>query len=221
MSVFSKVAAVQAELARVGISKEQTNTFDKYKFRGIDDVYGALSSILASKHLVIIPQVQGFASEHVQTSGGKPAIHTHVTVKYLIADGEGETTTACVVIGEAQDRGDKGMNKAMSSAYKLMAFQMFCIPVEGESIDSESESIEVAVQTLGDKEIVEIQGLMGKANLSMENFLSWQGMDSIESIPMDRYARIISALNRKLDQMSQEYAAEQAATNLSETGGAS
>ena len=41
-NVYIKINDVMSDLAAVGISKDQTNTFDKYRFRGIDDVYDAL-----------------------------------------------------------------------------------------------------------------------------------------------------------------------------------
>ena len=45
--IYKAVNAVQAHLASVGVSKTQTNRFDKYKFRGIDDIYNALAPALA------------------------------------------------------------------------------------------------------------------------------------------------------------------------------
>jgi hypothetical protein len=40
------------------------------------------------------------------------------------------------------DSGDKSTQKALSMAYKYMAFQVFCIPT-GEKIDTEEDSPEV------------------------------------------------------------------------------
>lgn len=41
--VYAKIAAVQGDLAKQGIGKDSENTFDRYKFRGIDAVYNALA----------------------------------------------------------------------------------------------------------------------------------------------------------------------------------
>ena len=50
MSVYKAINAVQAELAKTGISKDRTNTQGSgYKFRGIDDVYNSVSPLLAKQ----------------------------------------------------------------------------------------------------------------------------------------------------------------------------
>jgi hypothetical protein len=51
------------------------------------------------------------------------------------ADGSSVDTEA---IGEAMDSGDKGMNKAMSYAYKYAMLQLLCIPTE--AIDGDVET---------------------------------------------------------------------------------
>jgi hypothetical protein len=205
MKVFETISDVQKAIAEIGISKAQENEFDRYKFRGIDDVYNALAPILASHGLSILPVVQAFDHQQVQTSGGKPAIHTHVTVNYVITNREGDQCTA-TVIGEAQDRGDKGMNKAMSAAYKLLCFQLFCIPTEGGSHDSESESIQVDVQKVGEYEVATLREVLGKINGDESTFCGWQKIETIYDLPLDRFAKVMEQLNARLEQMSKEYA---------------
>ena len=46
-AVYGKIAAVQGALAKVGIAKDRRNSGQGYNFRGIDDVYAALSPLLA------------------------------------------------------------------------------------------------------------------------------------------------------------------------------
>ena len=57
MKVYEKIAAITAELSKVGISKDSKNQSQGYKFRGIDQVYGALSPLLAKHGLCILPRV--------------------------------------------------------------------------------------------------------------------------------------------------------------------
>ena len=66
-----------------------------------------------------------------------------IKVNYLFVDVEDQSTAYATVYGEGCDSGDKATNKAMSTAYKYMAFQSFCIPVEGESDDTETHSHEL------------------------------------------------------------------------------
>lgn len=142
MKVYQAIANVMGDLAKTGISKDQTNSFDKYKFRGIDDVYNALAPLLAKHGLVILPRVlERLSEERVSQKGG--AVF-YVTVKAefdMVAAEDGSKHTVCAY-GEAMDRGDKGTNKAMTAAYKYAMFEAFCIPTEG-SDDADSESHEV------------------------------------------------------------------------------
>ena len=58
MKVYHAINKVQADLARVGISKARTNSQGAgYKFRGIDDVFNALSPLLATHGLCILPRM--------------------------------------------------------------------------------------------------------------------------------------------------------------------
>ena len=212
MSVYAKINAVTAALSKVGIGKDQKNTFDNYNFRGIDDVYNVLSRLLAENHLVIIPRLLSSDLTVIQTSQGKATNHTKVTVRYKLVDAESDSSTYAVVPGEASDRGDKGENKAMSAAYKLLAFQLFCIPVKGNP-DSEEESHDHhEVAYISGPDLEEIQGWMGKTNTNEKAFLEWQGVPSINEIPLERLPRIIDALKRKEQRMAEQYAAEQAET---------
>ena len=52
--VYSAINAVQADLSKVGISKDHRNTQGAgFNFRGIDDVLNALSGLMAKHGLVI------------------------------------------------------------------------------------------------------------------------------------------------------------------------
>lgn len=158
MKVYQAIANVMGDLAKTGISKDQTNSFDKYKFRGIDDVYNAMAPLLAKHGLVILPRVlERLSEERVSQKGG--AVF-YVTVKAefdMVAAEDGSKHTVCAY-GEAMDRGDKGTNKAMTAAYKYAMFEAFCIPTEGsDDADSESHSVanEQEVRAMRAKEFAE------------------------------------------------------------------
>ena len=55
--VYAAIAAVSAELATTGISKDRKNEQQGYKFRGIDDVYNAIAPLMAKHKLVILPRM--------------------------------------------------------------------------------------------------------------------------------------------------------------------
>jgi hypothetical protein len=130
-AVYAAISAVTAALAERGVGKNRKNHQQGYAFRGVDDVYQALSPLLAKHGLVMLPRVVSRAeSEHATKSGGTQ-FRVVLEVDYDlvgVADGSRHVVR---VIGEAQDSADKASNKAMSAAYKYAAFQVFAIPVEG------------------------------------------------------------------------------------------
>src|SRR6185312_11327027 len=141
-AVYAAIAAVMGELAKVGISKDQTNTFDKYKFRGIDDVYNALAPLLAKHKLLVLPRVLERHSEERTSQKGGAIFYVTVAVEFDFIAAEDGSKHTIRAYGEAMDRGDKGTNKAMTAAYKYACFEAFCIPTEG-SDDADAETHEV------------------------------------------------------------------------------
>jgi hypothetical protein len=142
MSVYKAINAVQAEIAKIGISKAQENKFDNYKFRGIDDVYNALAPIVAKHGLCILPRVISRTVEERQSQKGGALFYVTIDVEYDLVAAEDGSKHTVKMVGEAMDRGDKATNKAMSAAYKNFAFQTFIIPIEGDN-DSENQTHEV------------------------------------------------------------------------------
>lgn len=131
--VYTAINAVQAELAKIGISKDRKNQQQGYAFRGIDDVYGTISPLLAKNGLVILPHyTERTCTERVTPKGG---VLFYVTVKgtFDIVDASDGSSTQCETYGEAMDSADKATNKAMSAAYKYVCLQAFCIPTEGDN----------------------------------------------------------------------------------------
>lgn len=142
MSVYKAINAVQAELAKSGISKDRENSFDKYKFRGIDDVYNALSPLLAKHGLCILPRILRRESVERETAKGSSLFYVTVEAEFDFVCAEDGSKHVVRTFGEAMDRGDKATNKAMSAAYKYAAFQAFAIPVDGDN-DPDASSHEV------------------------------------------------------------------------------
>lgn len=142
--VYKGIATVTRALGRAGIGKDRKNAQQGYSFRGIDDIYNALNSELASANLCIIPRVITRDAIERQTKSGGALFYVTIRAEYDIVsalDGSAHTASA---YGEAMDSGDKATNKAMSAAYKYMAMQLFCIPTEGDNDADASTPPEVA-----------------------------------------------------------------------------
>jgi hypothetical protein len=208
-SVYSKIAAVQGELAKVGIAKNRRNQQGSgYNFRGIDDVYAALSPLLASHGLVIVPRV--ISRECVERSSKNGGALFYVTVHaefdFVSAD-DGSIHTAAT-FGEAMDSGDKATNKAMSAAYKYAAFMTFAIPIEGDN-DADAHTPEVAARgqsssavspapPITDEQVVKLQSLQKATATNALTFNQYFKISDLPSLPTDRFAEAERMLNDKL-----------------------
>lgn len=131
--VYAAIAGVMSDLASVGIAKDQKNMAQGYKFRGIDDVYNALAPILSVRGVVILPRIVSRDVRERSNSKGGTMLHVSVEVEYDIVSSEDGSRHTVRSAGEAMDSGDKATNKALSAAYKYMAFQTFCVPTEGDN----------------------------------------------------------------------------------------
>lgn len=133
MKVYKAINAVQSDLSRDGITKDRRNQQQGYNFRGIDDVYNALSPLLAKHGLCILPRILTRACEERQTAKGGVLFYVTVEAEFDFVSAEDGSKHVVRTFGEAMDSADKATNKAMSAAYKYAAFQAFAIPTEGDN----------------------------------------------------------------------------------------
>lgn len=140
--VYKAIAEVMGELAKVGIGKNNKNTQQGYKFRGIDDVYNALAPLLARMKLLILPRVLNRVVTERETKNGGVLFYVVLDVEFDLVSGIDGSKHTVRVCGEAMDSGDKATNKAMSAAYKYACMEAFCIPTEGDN-DADASTHEV------------------------------------------------------------------------------
>ena len=143
--VYVAITAVMAAMAKAGISKGRSNAQQGYKFRGIDDVYNALSAVLAEHKLCMLPRV--VAREHIEraTKSGGLLNYTILEVEFdLVSSIDGSKHTIRTM-GEAMDSADKATNKAMSAAMKYACLMAFQIPTEGDN-DADAHTHEVVAK---------------------------------------------------------------------------
>lgn len=142
MKVYQAINAVMRDLASEGIGKHRRNTQQGYSFRGIDDVYNALSSALSRHGLVMLPRILSRSAEERTTARGGALFYVTVEAEFDLVCAEDGSTHTIRTWGEAMDSADKATNKAMSAAFKYAAMQAFCIPTEGDN-DADASSHEV------------------------------------------------------------------------------
>lgn len=207
-NVYAKIAAVQGALAKVGIAKDRRNSGQGYNFRGIDDVYSALSPLLATHGLVIIPRMM--EREVVERQSGKGGALFNVTVKAefdFISAEDGSTHTACTY-GEAMDSADKATNKAMSAAYKYAAFMAFAIPTEGDN-DADATTHEVApreaaptVQPITDEQWAKIVSLCQATSIKGAEVKAHIKADNLKILTPAQFKSAVDYLEGKLAELA-------------------
>ena len=197
--VYQAISAVMADLAVEGIGKDRKNEQQNYKFRGIDDVYNALSSTLAKNGLLMLPRV--LSRDVVERVSAKGSVLFYVTVEAefdLVASEDGSTHTI-KTYGEAMDSGDKATNKAMSAAYKYAAMQAFCIPTEG---DNDADATTHAVQPRHGPSITQdqadtLEALIQDVGADRGRFLDYFKVSAPQLILASDYGRAVDALEAK------------------------
>ena len=175
MNVYKAINAVQAELAQTGITKDRRNQQQGYNFRGIDDVFNALSPLLARHGLCILPRVTEHRQTERQTAKGGMLFYTVIKAEFDFVCAEDGSKHTVATIGEAMDSGDKSSNKAMSAAYKYAAFQAFAIPTEADN-DADAHTHEVKAPDVSDI-IASIKNATNMESLRGNFSAAWQMLD--------------------------------------------
>lgn len=137
-TIYQLIPKVMADVGVVG--KSGFNSFDKYKFRSIDDVYNSLQPVLAKHGVFIVPRVLESHESTIQAQSGKDQIRIKVKVEYKICAPDGSFVES-IFEGEGIDRSDKATNKAVQASFKYMVSQLFCLAFEGMD-DADKESPE-------------------------------------------------------------------------------
>lgn len=179
--VYEAICAVAAAISKDGIAKDRKNQQQGYSFRGIDDIYDAMSPLLAQHRLCIIPRVVARDVTERSTKNGGALFYTTLTVEFdFVSAEDGSKHTACTV-GEAMDSADKSSNKAQSAAYKYACMQVFCIPIEGvpeadnytHEVEpaSVTDAAEKAIRTAPSKEKLKTWLAAAKAKFTEDEYL--------------------------------------------------
>ena len=200
--VYVAIAEITEAIGAAGIAKARKNEQQKYQFRGIDDVYNALSPILAKHSLCIIPRVMNREVVERKSNSGGALFSVSLHVAFDLVSAIDGSKHEAITYGEAMDSGDKATNKAMSAAYKYLAMQLFCIPTEGDNdadatthtVTAEAMATDEQVAQLQDYHIVE--GLTPAARKKIGELLS---LARRNALPYARAEAALTTLKEKLN----------------------
>jgi hypothetical protein len=182
--VYEAIAAVMADLSVDGIAKARNNTQQGYNFRGIDDVYNALSPVLAKHKLCMLPRILSREVVERKNKSGGALFNVTVEAEFDLICAEDGSKHTVKTFGEAMDSADKATNKAMSAAYKYAAMQAFAIPTEGDN-DADATTHEIAPDehpqaTKANSR--EVYDRLSKANRSLANMDAFNAFWAKESV---------------------------------------
>lgn len=204
MEVYKAVNAVQAALAKSGISKDRKASGGgaSYAFRGIDDVYSHLAPLLAEHGLCVFPRCMSREVTERATRNGGALFVAVVHAEFdFVAMADGSKHTAAT-FGEAMDSSDKATNKAMSAAFKYAAFMTFCIPTEGDN-DADATGHEVAGSNsptmIDSGQISDLQGMIEGYGLNLGTVLKAFNVPRVCDVPAEHYGAAVKILNKMND----------------------
>lgn len=164
--VFKKMVDVMRDVGAVG--KNQKNTAQGFKFRGIDDMVNALHPALTKHGVFMAPRCVSETHElkEVTRGSGKAGIDKHVTIlmEYDFFAEDGSKVTVGPIPAEGLDSGDKATNKALSAALKYALIQTFSIPTE-DMAEADLDSPEIGKSSKVNPTVV--NGI--ETNLAVDN----------------------------------------------------
>lgn len=142
--IYKKMSLVMSEIGAVG--KNQKNTAQGFKFRGIDDMVNSLYPALTKHGVFMSPRCVSEKHEvrTVVRSNGKEGVDKTVSLsmEYDFFAEDGSKVTIGPIPAEGLDSGDKATNKALSAALKYALIQTFSIPTE-DMAEADLESPEL------------------------------------------------------------------------------
>ena len=133
MTVVEALNNVMADVQSVG--KNDKNTHQGFRFRGIDAVVNAVGPALRRHGVIIAPTATIHRAENATTSTGKATNAVTLIVTFTVWGPDGDSIEV-QVSGEAMDSGDKATPKAHSVAYRTALLQLLCIPTDEPDPDA-------------------------------------------------------------------------------------
>ena len=159
------------------IAKNKRNTQQNYNFRGVDDVYAVLNPMLVANKVIIVPQMISHQLTQFESKSGGALFRAIVEVNYTLVHAEDNSSIGVVVFGEGMDSGDKATPKAFSVAYKYMAFQLFCIPVDtGTDVENDHHEVTPAPNKPATPKANEPEKWLNKLNKDGSMTPEWSNM---------------------------------------------
>lgn len=117
MTLTSKLAEVMMAVERV--PKRGRNDFHKYDYATEADIVATVRKELASRQVMLIPHVDSVTRDGTITTA---------MMTFTFRDGESEEYIQSMWAGVGEDKGDKGLYKALTGGLKYFLLKTFLMP---------------------------------------------------------------------------------------------
>lgn len=207
--IYQALGKIMAEVGAVG--KNQENTQQGFKFRGIDDFMNALHNQFAKHGVIILPSETEAIQEPISYTdsrgNAKLQFRSRIHFTFFFVSTEDGSMVKADGWGEAADNGDKGYNKCKSIALKYVLMQMFLVPT-ADIADPDKETpdeITEAPQKPQKRptEAVKEEGgnpLLDEAIKAVESAKTKAGLDAAYNkygMELNYHGDFLAALNKK------------------------
>lgn len=142
--IFQLIPKVMKDVGAIG--KDRNNADQKYKFRGIEDIYNAVHPALVANGVFCVPQVRSHESQDRVSKNGSPMIRVVMMISHSFYAPDGSSVEV-ITCGEGIDNSDKATNKAMSFAMKYAFVELLSLPF-AQVDDGDSESPDAGARPL-------------------------------------------------------------------------
>jgi hypothetical protein len=132
-----KLAEIMATVDRV--PKRGKNAFHGYQYATEADVSDTVRNELSKRQVVIYSAIDALETRVDVGDGGKSSNYVTATMTFTLVDGESGEERSFKWAGAGQDRGEKGLYKAITGAEKYFLLKLFLIPTGDDPEDDHGD----------------------------------------------------------------------------------
>lgn len=141
--IYTALSNVQKHMLANPIAKEGVNSYQKYKYRGIDQIIQSFSKPLNDNNILTLVQPDLNVSTKFLDDGRSSLTRVVGTLRFVCTD-DGSYLDRSYV-GHSKSQQAKDLESARSFAYRNALLETFCVPFEGieepelEGVDKSSQ----------------------------------------------------------------------------------
>lgn len=195
---MKELIAIQTELKA---PKNQYNSFGKYKYRSLEDIFEALKPLLSKQKCFVS------LNDEIVLIGDRYYIKATATIR----NDNGDSVSVSAMAREEENK--KGMDSAQltgatsSYARKYALNGLFAIDdtkdadaTNTHGNDSQKAHTPSKAKTITEDQLDEISYLINDTESDIEKFCRVFKIESLKEMPIDHYEKAIELLNKKLSE---------------------